>query len=115
MTGIDWVKYLATPTGIVTTLDPSGYQLMKGSDYGASVVPAFGQSWPAVRGQPEGVQILFSAGYANAAGVPEPIKAWIKLRVGALFENREAWTFGQKIETNDRIDCLLDRYRTWMT
>lgn len=114
VTGVDSVKYVNT-AGVLTTIDQSVYQFVSGNDYTASVVPAYGQAWPTPRVQPEAVQIVFSSGYADAATVPEPIKAWIKLRVGALYEHREAWTVGQAIERNEHVDYLLDRYRTWLT
>lgn len=113
VTGVDSVKYVDAATGTLTTIAPAMYQFAGASDYAARVVPAYGQSWPAARTQPEAVQIIFSTGYADAAKVPELIKAWIKLRVGALYENREAWTVGQKIERNEHVDFLLDRYRVW--
>lgn len=113
LTAVDSVKYVDAITGSLTTLDPSVYQVVAGSDYTASVVCAYGKSWPSSRAQPESVQVIFSTGYADAASVPEPIKTWIKLRVGALYENREAWTAGVKIERNEFVDFLLDRYRVW--
>ncbi len=113
VTAVDSVKYVDSVTGTLTTLSPSVYQFAGASDYAARILPAFGQVWPAARAQPEAVQIIFSTGYADAASVPEPIKSWIKLRVGALYENREAWTVGQQIERNEHVDFLLDRYRVW--
>jgi len=114
VSAVDSVKYVDATTGTLTTVNPAVYQFVAGSDYAARVVPAYGQVWPSARAQPEAVQVIFSTGYADAASVPEPIKTWIKLRVGALYENREAWTVGQAIERNEFTDYLLDRYRTWM-
>ncbi|MGJ7512348.1 head-tail connector protein [Variovorax sp. GT1P44] len=114
VSAVDSVKYVDATTGTLTTVNPTVYQFVAGSDYTARVVPAYGQVWPSARSQPEAVQVIFSTGYADAASVPEPIKSWIKLRVGALYENREAWTVGQAIERNEHVDFLLDRYRTWL-
>lgn len=114
VTAVDSVKYVDAVTGTLTTVSPSVYQFVAGSEYTARVVPAYGQVWPSARAQTEAVQIIFSTGYVDAASVPEPIKSWIKLRVGALYENREAWTAGVKIERNEFVDFLLDRYRTWL-
>lgn len=113
VTAIDSIKYVDT-AGVLQTLPTTDYQFVGASDYTARVVPAYGKAWPATRAQPEAVQIVFSCGYADAASVPELIKAWIKLRVGALYENREAWSVGQAIEPNDHVDRLLDRYRAWL-
>ena len=116
VTAVDSVKYIDAD-GVLTTVDPSLYQLVAGSDYTASVTPAYNQVWPEARYQPEAVQVVFSCGYANAAAVPEPIKAWIKLRLGAMYENREATV----VVVGDRLtmvelpffDTLLDPYRVW--
>lgn len=112
VTAVDSVTYVST-AGSPVVLSSSVYQLITGSDYTSSIVLAYGQSWPAIRTQREAVKVVFSTGYADAASVPDPIKSWIKLRVGALYENREAWTLGQSIARNEHIDHLLDRYRVW--
>lgn len=113
VSAVDSVTY-TDQEGDLVTLDSSAYSLAKASDYQAMLLPAYGTLWPVARLQPEAVQVVFTCGYANAAAVPEPIKAWIKLRVGALFESREAWTEGRVIAPNAFIDHLLDRYRIWV-
>lgn len=112
VTAVDTVKYI-DPTGVLQTLASTEYQLAAASDYTARLLPAYGKSWPAIRPQPEAVQVVFSCGYADAASVPELVKAWIKLRVGALYENKQMWTMGKAIEPNEFLDRLLDRYRVW--
>lgn len=112
VTAVDSVKYVAETDGVLTTLDPSGYQFASGSDYSARVLLAYGQTWPATREQAEAVQIVFSCGYADAASVPEPIKAWIKLRIGALYAFRES-VGSSDTRSLGFADSLLDRYRTW--
>ncbi len=110
VTAVDSVKYVNTE-GVLNTLDPSAYKLSASSDYTATLHPAYGTSWPSTRAEPEAVQVVFTCGDANVAAVPASIKAWILLRVGALFEFRSAWTLGKKIETNPHLDHLLDRYK----
>jgi uncharacterized phiE125 gp8 family phage protein len=111
VTALDSIKYVDS-TGALITLLPAVYQFANASDYTASVTPAYGQAWPATRAQPGAVQIVISCGYADAVSVPESIKAWVKLRVGALYANRESvsdrQTFGLGM-----ADSLLDRYRVW--
>lgn len=106
------VRYIDA-AGAQIVLPDNKYQLLTGSDYRSDIVPSWNASWPTARAQPEAVQVLFIAGYANATAVPELIKAWIKLRLGALYEHREAWTAGKPIEPNAHVDGLLDRYRVW--
>jgi uncharacterized phiE125 gp8 family phage protein len=112
ITAITSVKYLQASDGVLTTLNPATYVLAPANDYTARLVPAYATSWPATRGMPEAVRVLFVTGYADAASVPEPIKAWIKLRIGALYANREAWTVGvrEALNRNEFVDRLLDRY-----
>ena len=112
ISAISNVKYLQASDGVLTTLSPSAYVLATASDYTARLVPAYGTSWPATRALPEAVRITFVTGYADSASVPEPIKAWIKLRIGSLYANREAWTVGirEALNRNEFVDRLLDRY-----
>ncbi len=115
VTAVDSVKYY-DGDGVQTTISSSVYQLVAG-DYAADVREAYGQTWPTPREQAEAVQVIFSCGYANAAAVPEPIKAWIKLRVGAMYENRESTVVvvGGRLTLVELpfVDSLLDPYKTW--
>lgn len=112
VSGIVSIQYVDTAGG-AQTLDPSKYQLVK-SEYSGAIVPAFAQQWPSTRQQPDAVQITFTAGYANAASVPELIKAWIKLRIGTLYENREMFAVDTRLAFVELpFDGLLDRYRVW--
>ena len=110
ISAITSVKYLQSSDGVLTTLSPGAYVLATANDYTARLVPAYGTNWPASRRMPEAVRIVFVTGYADATSVPELIKAWIKLRLAALYENRQAWTEGKAIEQNPFVDRLLDRY-----
>jgi len=115
VTAVDSVKYYDAD-GVLTTISSSAYQLVSG-DYSADVRPAYGEAWPCARWQAEAVQVIFSCGYANAAAVPEPIKAWIKLRVGAMYENRESTVVvvGGRLTLVELpfVDTLLDPYKTF--
>jgi uncharacterized phiE125 gp8 family phage protein len=108
------VTYYDT-AGALQTLAAPGYVLdaADGDDY-AHITPAYGSEWPATRDQVNAVSVRYVAGYANAAAVPESIKAWIKLQVSALFENREAESYSARaVSTTVKmsfVDALLDRY-----
>lgn len=104
------IKYLQYSDGVLTTLAPAAYVVASAGAPPARITPAYATFWPPTRELPEAVQIVFTAGWADADHVPAAIKSWIKLRVGALYENREAWTLGQNIERNAFVDGLLDRY-----
>jgi len=111
VTAVVSVQYLEPVAGVLTTLAGSLYTADLSSPLVARLVPAYNQTWPDTRAQIAAVQVRFSCGWLNAAAVPATVKAWIKLRIGALYENREAWTLGKSIESNDFIDHLLDRHR----
>jgi uncharacterized phiE125 gp8 family phage protein len=106
------VRYYDT-NGTQQTLSPSLYSVDTADDFGFGyVVPAYNTDWPAIRDQINAVEVIYVAGYANAAAVPQLIKTWILLRIAALYENREAWTMGRDvINENPAVDRLLDRYR----
>lgn len=106
------IKYY-DDNGAQTTLDPSYYTLDNASDFRSGyVVPAYGEAWPSTRNQINAVAARYVSGYANAAAVPEPIKAWIKLQVGAMYENRESDSALQPKALNFAY-ALLDRYKVY--
>lgn len=103
------------PDGTIQTLSPSAYQLARSN--GRSVlVPAPRQSWPATQaGVVEAVSVEYAAGYGDAAAsVPAPLKAWILLALGDLFENRQATSIGNTVNPLPFADGLLDTYRNFV-
>lgn len=83
-------------------------------------------SWPSATWSPESVRIRFRAGYpapvAAAEDQPEvretlpaPIKAWLKLVVGTLYQNREGATPGRAamVELPDHILQMITQYRVY--
>ena len=101
--------------GAEQTLAPSAYHLTADDFDFARLTPAFGTQWPQVRGDVDGVVVTYIAGYADAASVPESIKAWVKLQVGSMYENREAETMAARVVPNKLgfVDALLARYKVW--
>jgi uncharacterized phiE125 gp8 family phage protein len=106
VTTIDSVRYVDPTTGTLTTWAGANYVL---DDTGVDALlrPAFDVSWPRARLQFGGVQIQYQAGWANA---PESIKAWILLRLGALYRFREADS-DKPASPHGFADRLLDEYR----
>ena len=104
----------------VTYLDSNGTrQTLSGGDYEVitdelvgRLVPAFGKSWPACRMFPGSVQVSYTCGYGAATDVPQSIKAWMLLAIGAWYENREALTAGQPVAELPRCfwEGLLDPF-----
>lgn len=104
-------KYTDT-NGVEQTLTSSDYIV---NDYKepARISPAYGTSWPSTRDQENAVRIRFVAGYADAASVPQEIKQWMLLRIGVMYENREAVNVGNIVTEIPYVDRLLDAYRIW--
>lgn len=111
------LKYYDT-AGVLTTMAAESYTMDIADDYGfAYVVPAYGLTWPTAREQINAVALRFTAGYVNAAAVPESIRSWIKLTTSALYENREAEAYSSRAVSAtvkmSFVDALLDRYKVW--
>jgi uncharacterized phiE125 gp8 family phage protein len=100
-------------TGVQQTLSNTLYTLDSADDAGfAYVVPVYAGSWPSTRDQINAVALRYVAGYADAASVPESIKAWIKLMVGAMYESRQLEGTKQTYSLGF-ADRLLDRFKVW--
>ncbi|MFC5524021.1 head-tail connector protein [Polaromonas jejuensis] len=108
---VDAVKYTDL-SGVVQTLATNLYVVDNISEPGA-ITPAPDTYWPDTQNRVNAVQISFTAGYGAAAAVPAGIKAWILMRIGALYENREEVLVGQRLVVADLpfVDGLLDPYR----
>lgn len=101
-------------------LDMSGvWQTVPSTDYvvdmstePARITPIFGRIWPIAMPQIGSIKIDFTSGYGDATKVPEGIKSWMKLRIGALYENRsevDELASGSLVEM-PFVDRLLDPY-----
>lgn len=108
---VDAIKY-TDMTGVVQPLDPSLYVVDAISEPGA-ITPAPNTYWPDTQNRMNAVQISFTAGYGDATTVPAGIKAWMLMRIGAMYENREEIVVGQRLTSIDLpfVDGLLDPYR----
>jgi len=87
------IKYIDVD-GTEQTLDSSYYDVDIYSEPGR-ITLAYNQSWPGIRGDINGIEIIYVAGYGDAAtDVPAKTVAAIKLLVAHLYENREASLVG---------------------
>lgn len=88
-----------------------------GARHKQAVVPVFGRHWPVARRAEESVRIRFTAGYPlENDALPAPIKAWLKLQIGALYENRESFSVGTReavAELPDHILQMISSYRVY--
>jgi uncharacterized phiE125 gp8 family phage protein len=105
----------------ITYVDMAGAtQTMPSSDYVADlsgtlvrVTPKFGKIWPITLPQIGSAAVNFTAGYGVASAVPQGIKQWLLLRIGALYESREEVVSGRSVSVTPMpfVDSLLDPYR----
>jgi len=102
------VKYLDS-NGAEQTLASGNYKVDAVSEPGR-IIPAYGLDWPATRDEINSVTVRFVAGYGAAAAVPQPIKQWMLLKIGELYENREGTQTGT-VTAMPFVDALLHPYR----
>lgn len=109
--GITSVIYVDA-AGDSQTLDSSAYTADTDQEPGW-VLPAVDTEWPETLDTANAVRIRYTAGYgAAAAAVPDAIKAWMKLRLGALYRHREELSGIASHELAGRFtDRLLDPFR----
>lgn len=100
--GVGSISYLDSAS-VSQTLDPAAYDVDFSSEP-ARIRPA--SSWPSTAARMAAVTVVYTAGYQSAADIPRPIKQWILLAIGEMYENREELPEN----FNDR---LLDPYKIW--
>lgn len=106
ITSVDWVRYVNT-AGVLTTLGAGAYTLDQ-TQLTGWVIPAYGTTWPATLTTANAVSVQYQVGY-TAANIPSAIKAWILLKVGTMYDNREA-DAEKAVIPNPFADALLARY-----
>jgi uncharacterized phiE125 gp8 family phage protein len=78
------------------------------------VYPSYDNEWPEPRDQRNSVVVTYWSGYSTPANVPDPIKSWVKLRVAAMYENRESLMVGSGNFITELphsyVDGLLDEF-----
>lgn len=104
------VSYLDS-NGTRQTLANNEYDVIADELVGR-IIPAYGKSWPSCREHPGSVRVDYTCGYGAAVDVPQSIKAWMLLAIGAWYENREALSSGQPVAELPRgfWEGLLDPF-----
>ncbi len=90
-------RYPLTFVNQITYVDAAGDEQILASDLyewdmsrdPGRVYPAYEETWPPTLVHPRAVAVRFTAGFGDAADVPERAKSAIKLIVGHLYEHRE--------------------------
>lgn len=111
---VESIKYDDILAGAEQVANPLTYRVDIPS---ARVTAVFNTVWPDTRAQTGAVRIAYTAGYATiAANLPAPLKQWVLLAVGDMFERRtRSQQDGFKFPAlpQDFADSLLDGYRAW--
>lgn len=86
VTSVASISYVDV-NGTTQTLDASTYRVDMISDP-ARIKPV--TEWPETDDRMNAVTVVYTAGYANANAVPAPLKQWMLLAIGDMYENRTA-------------------------
>lgn len=107
VTSIVWIRYIV-PDEVEQTVPSANYGI-DNSQLTHWVLPASGEDWPEAADVANAVQVQYNAGYSPEE-CPALIKQWILLRVGSLYNQREADSDRPPVPV-DFTERLLDRYR----
>jgi len=95
-------------------------QTLSSDDYEVDVVSepariglASDASWPSVENRINAINIRYTAGWADAASVPKPIRDGILLVIAHLYENRQAVTKDTYSQLPLGAEYLWDMYKVW--
>lgn len=98
-------------SGVDAVLDPSTYHVDAVRIPGRLALVQ-GKTWPTTDGRPNAVKVTFIAGFGDAADVPEPLKAAIKLLAAHLYAHREPEITGTIVSPlKFAVDALIAPYR----
>lgn len=119
-TAITTIHYRNADDEIVKIYDPSDDtdEIGLQSDLTAEpalIWPSDTIGWPSdIKGGIDSVRIIYAAGYANAAAIPERLGAvvqWLKLRTADHYRDRESVLLGITPARNPVADRMLDNLR----
>lgn len=103
------VKYI-DDAGAEQTLATNQY-VVDAATYNGQVRRAYDVVWPVTRLEDYAVRIAFTAGFGDAADVPQPIRNAMLMMIGHLYQNREAVSDGGLVEVPMAARWLLGPYR----
>jgi uncharacterized phiE125 gp8 family phage protein len=113
---ITFLKYLDTG-GIEQDLTEDIDFIVDTYSEPARITPAYGTVWPLTQSVFNAVRLIFVAGYGdNDTDIPEPIRNYMKVFIGAMYENRELMALSNSpsaLIKFDFLDGLLDEYRVY--
>lgn len=107
-----------TPVQSITKIEymdtDGNYQILDSADYYLyyenEIAKIYFESIPSYKMHKQALKITFTAGYTTT---PKSIKTYMKMLVSTMYENREAYVIGARVETkaNPMLDKMLDFFR----
>ncbi len=110
LVSITSIQYIDTD-GDQQTLAGTEYEGDVTADGPGRIIEAYDKTWPATRNKINAVEVVFIAGYANAAAVPEKYKQIVKLYFTHLYEHRESFDEKDPKEVPKLLQALINQYR----
>jgi uncharacterized phiE125 gp8 family phage protein len=111
-TAIVSITYVDT-YGVTQTMDSADYYLDEDA-VPNWVLPVYGEVWPDTLDIANAVRVRYTAGYADAASVPSPIKEAIMLTIGHWMRYQGAVEAGVNItRIPNAVECLLTPYKVF--
>lgn len=113
---VTYIKYI-DEDGVLQTLSSSLYTVDT-KRWPARIVPAYGESWPGTRDEPNAVQVRFVAGFGTQASdidtkAPE-LRQALAVLVSTLYEQREMATEAAELmNVPEAFWQLVDQHRVW--
>lgn len=111
LVSVDEVRYVASD-GTLTTWDSSEYQAQRFSERPGKLWPAYGSSWPAVRSQPDAIEVDFTAGYAPQ-DLPANARMGFLQAIAHWYDNRAATADRQAFDVPMTADEILAPLKIW--
>jgi hypothetical protein len=109
---VDSIKYMDT-NNVQQTLTAGTDYFVDIYSEPARILPANSKTWPSTINQINAIEVAFTCGYGVANAVPQAIKNWMLMRMGAMYENREEIIVAQRIVVAELpfVDGLLEPWR----
>lgn len=90
---VESLKYYPASGASQATLSSALYHVLTGPMPGAVVLKST-ETWPDIFDRPDAIEVNFTAGYADAALVPRPLRHAVLLALSHLYDNRGAINIG---------------------
>lgn len=109
VTAVTPITYIATDGTITTWGTVNTEYSLKNKSLVPYIALGYGQTWPTLRGDQEGIAITLTAGFASVLAIPAKIKAAVKLKLHELWKLRMGEDADSTVEGYERLINLIRR------